>query len=362
MASLWYVSNALLAIAVPAAWVISDRQRGFPVRFGQTLAAWVAAAGVGVGGLAVAWVALAPGRAFVSWVSTYAGGAAGPVAGAYGLEWSVRGIALALARAAYGSAGALADLSAVVDWRRDGRGAPLALGAIAAFLVAAMLMAWLAGGTLRESRAQGRVLPAFVMAGVWTLAVAAFGVMWNNSDDQFYFQLAVPAGMLIALAPRSVLRSTVATAALAVIAWNGWRFLHEQVFFPRSALVATLESELQDADIVVAPGMDQASQLLYFTPFRPASRRIIVADLADRYPPSEGLRILDERIGSALTSGRRVVAIDMFDVSAERLPWRGLRGRGYGLEIVQALLRARGAVAPVRVGSFTFTDLRGGPP
>ena len=60
-----------------------------------------------------------------------------------------------------------------------------------------------------------------MIATAWLVAILGFGFFWNNSDDQFYFQMAPAFGVLAARIPARRGRAAVAFLALSLVGSSG---------------------------------------------------------------------------------------------------------------------------------------------
>jgi hypothetical protein len=322
-ATLCFASNLLL---LPAAAVVLATRRTIPAaqRRRMGLAASLAFAALVVPATALAWRAAAPDLGFAAWLTSYGGQPdGGRVVAAYGIPATTTGIGLAALRALYGSAKALVDLvPAVAGWRDGGeRGWPLVRVAVA------MLAAWALGGGRGGWRAAAPVLWLTVPA------VAVFGFLWNNSDEQFYAPLALAIGVLAACrGSRS--RPALVAGAIA-LAWNLADITVRYGLYPRSARLAELGRLVDGADLVLYPGFDELEVLLALSPAAPPSLPVTaIASLE----PAAGLERLRERARASLARGGRVVCLDLYDRPSGEPPWKFLRGVGYSPEAVRGAL------------------------
>jgi hypothetical protein len=320
----------------------------------------VTAAGAGF-----AWRVARPGRPFAAWLSSYAGGAAPPRAGlAYGLRWMADGIALSAARALYGSGSALVDLAPAVAAVRD-RGEPARAAGIglAWLLGAAALGGGLAGALARRQPADRAAL---LLQAIWWPAVLGFGLYWNNSDDQFYFQLAVAFGALAARLPawlpeRGRAARLLLGCGAAALAWNAADLAARFLLYPRAEWTAALTRELEGACLVVVPGWDDASNLLALAGGPGGEERLPLAELAVAMPAGRGLPRLAAEARRCLAAGRRVDLVEVYDSPPQAPPWRFLRQLGYERGAVERALDGTGGMvdrAPRRAGPFRVRSLR----
>ncbi|HYG61191.1 MAG TPA: hypothetical protein VEL74_01310, partial [Thermoanaerobaculia bacterium] len=192
---------------------------------------------------------------------------------------------------------------------------------------------------------------SILLAFAWLLTVLGFGLFWNNSDDQFYFQLAVAFGALAARIPRGPILALSCVGLL----WNLVDVGHRHVLYPRQERIALLEKEIRGACLVVYPGFDEASMLLALSEAGRETARLPITNLATTLPPEEGTRALADRVRGCVETGGRVVLLDLYDTPPDRNPWKFLRRLGYERSDLHAVLaglpvdKASRRVGPFRV-------------
>jgi hypothetical protein len=265
-------------------------------------------------------------------------------------------VAQAAAHAAYGAASAAVDLAPAVAAVRDenapGRAALLAL----AWLLAAVALGGGLWNALRE-RAEPRAEAVLLFQAIWWPAILAFGFYWNNSDDQFYFQLAVPFGALAARGGR--LATLLLLCGATALTWNAVDVLHRFIAYPRAEWTAALLRETDGACLIVEPGWDDASNLLTLAGSRGIPERLALTELAVAMPPQPGLARLSAAVQRCLAAGRRVDLIDLYDSPPYRFPWKFLRQLGYEPESLRRTLDPFGVdSASRRAGPFRLRSLR----
>ncbi len=356
-AALAFISNLILGAAVAAAlvvWHFLRRESRLAVR---------SASGVGLGAVLVAgpillmaWLRSQDAPAFLSWLSSYSGGRQPTrVHEAYGLIGSWRGLAESVLRAFYGTASSLVDLSPAAAAVRDRQ--PPSLGVVLgvmAFLAASAALLYGLRTALREpSNSANRGI--LLITSAWLVAILGFGFFWNNSDDQFYFQMAPAFGALAARIPLRRGRAGVFIVLSASgLLWNLVDVSAHRVFYPRRERMALLEKEVRGACLVVYPGFDEPEMLLRLSRPAKAVPQISLTYLASRYPADEGIERLRDDIERCRSAGRRVVLIDVFDTPPDRNPWKFLRRLGYDRrEIERSLERIPLERASRRLGPFT---------
>jgi hypothetical protein len=355
LAALTFISNLLIGAAVTLLLIGWQLRRREPRRAAMTAGAVGLGTALAAGlPLLLAWLRIARSSSFFGWLTRYGGGRVGErVEGAYGVVRSWAGVGESIARAGYGAASALVDLTPVAAAVRD-HAAPslrVVLGVLA-FLAAGTAMLAGLGTALRGREEADR--GALLIVAAWLAAILGFGIFWNNSDDQFYFQLA-PA--FAALSPRVTarrgrVRAIVLPLSLAGLLWNLFDVASDRVFYPRQERTALLEREVRGACLAVVPGFDEPELLLAMSPMRVG--RTSITNLAVGFPPAEGLGLLHRRIERCLDAGGRVVLIDLYDTPPERNPWKYLRRLGYDHAAVErSLADLPLESASRRVGPFT---------
>jgi hypothetical protein len=323
LAAAFFIENLLLGPALALAlW--KRPKHAAAVLLGQLATAPVFAA---------AWMASSTPYGFLDWMTRYGGGSVPTrVEAAYGMTDFFESIV----RALYGAACALVDLAPLVAAFRDQmdptvplRAAGFLAGGIAA--CCALLFA--------------RERSALLLAGIFAAAVLAFGIYWNNSDDQFYVQLAVAFGALGAR-----LRGKAVVLGMIALLWNVMDVGYRRVFYPRQERLAMIETELGKAGLIVYPGFDEMEVLLVLKPVAPT---VSMTGSSLRFPPEEGLKNLSAVILNTLREGRSVAVVDVVDVSPSRPPWKFLKRMGYDhARVVDTLDSFAMERSPERVGPF----------
>jgi hypothetical protein len=362
MATLVFASNILIALALAIA-LASHQLLGGRVK--QGLFAFAAIFGTAMavvgGGLLLGWTRAQPGTGFLAWALSYGGDAnANRLATTYGAELSPRGIAVATARSIYGAGNSILDASPLLAALRDTSvwSVPLVTRAVAALLAACfILIVAAAAWRRRHSPSDERFL--LLLCTAWTLVVVGFGALWNNSDDQFFFQLAVPFGVLSGLALTLIRRWWFTALAASVIVWNAYDVTTRLILYPRSDLVSFIDRGTSGAGLVVYPGWDETDQLLYFAKATTRDQRLSIASLAADYNSDEGMEQLRQRIAGALANGQRVDVVSIFDVPQLQNPWKFLADGGYNKDRVEHLIEQFGVESHSRtLGQITLRSIR----
>jgi hypothetical protein len=352
LAALCFLSNLLLGASLALALWGGAAPSGRAGRAGRGREARRAAAGLVAAALLVCVPELLVTAAFtggaggtggssrgLTWLSHGRLGEASALArseSGYGLERTARGVAEAATRAGYGAASALVDLQPLAGAVRDRL--PPSAGAVlggVACLAALAAMAAALGSCLR-AHAPAPQRRVGWLALCWLVPVLAFGFLWSNSDDQFYFQLAPILGLLAAVSanaagPRELRdRRWLWTAlGLAALAFNLADVGARRILYPRTERIAQLTAATTGACLVVLPGFDEAELVFKLSPAAISLDHLSITGLATRWPPERGIRRLLNRLAACHRRGQRVVFVDIFDQPLERNPWKYLRRLGY---------------------------------
>lgn len=283
----------------------------------------------------------------------------------YGIELSARGLGEALLRAGYGAASALVDLQPLAAAVRDGETPTRSalLGGLACLAAAATLLQALAGS--RRAPATAPLRHAGRLALIWGVPILGFGVLWNNSDDQFYFQLAPLFGLLAAISVLPPARRRLwLVLGLSALAFNVADVTSRRILYPRAERIAQLAAATGGACLVVVPGFDEAELVSRLLPPAQAPAVLSITDLAVRWPVTQGMVHLERRISACTHPGHggraagRVVFVDLFDTPPARNPWKYLLRLGYSHGEVLARLEPFGRASPtLRSGPFRLRSI-----
>ncbi len=378
LAALCFLSNLLLGASLALALVGGAATAG---RAGRGREARRAAAGLAAAAFLVCVPALLLTAALAGssarsliWLSHGRLGEASALArseSGYGLERTARGVAEAATRAGYGAASALVDLQPLAAAVRD-RVAPSAgavLGGVAC-LAALAAMASALGSCLR-ARAPAPWRRVGWLALCWLAPILAFGFLWSNSDDQFFFQLAPIFGLLAAVSasgavgtsaggagePRDRRRLWIALG-LAALAFNLTDIAARRILYPRTERIAQLTAATAGACLVVLPGFDEAELVFLLSPAARSLDHLSITGLATRWPPEKGIRRLLARLAACSRRGQRVVFVDIFDQPLDRNPWKYLRRLGYDhAELLRHLEPFASPTTSQRAGPFRLRTL-----
>lgn len=355
LAALFFVSNAVVgAFTLAGVSVWSSVRTDETVSFRHAGGFLLGAAGLGMAGMLAGWMAAAPGTDLWTWVTSYAGEVSlgDHVFGVEGL--APGNLAEATTRAVYGMAIAFVDVAPTVDaargqisWGMRPAVAPIAAASVGVALLYCLYRSW---------RAEGQ--PRMLAAGMtgWVVGVIAFGIVYNNSDSQYFVQIAVPAAVLVAAVPenrRSSAPDRLALLALAAsVVWNFGSAFTTQISYPRSKRLDRLGEEVRGGSLVIYPGADTVGRLLHLLPDTLYEQRLSMMTWSDRYR-DDGLDALADSIRRVLARGGDLRIVGVYDAPDERQPWSILARRGYTPAKVTGLF-AEYSAAPLDSTGYGF--------
>jgi hypothetical protein len=301
---------------------------------------------------------------FLSWLRAYGGGADSQIAEGYGVDFGLTAMGTALVRTGYGAAMAIVDLSPVATWFRGGEIDGIRIGSrlFAAAMGAATLLILIVGGLRNSLLRSAQRVEILLLIAAWVAPVLLFGFLWDNSDDKFYFQLAIPLAIGWGTMDWWWTKKWWPMIVLACVPllFNAFDVMDRYVLYDREGKVGALTQAYAAADLVIIPGYEDVDKLSYFVPVWEERRRSITW-FADRYAPEVGLRELKGMLSEARESCQRVVVVDIMARGPTGNPWTFLGGEeGYGLRNIQRIVAAElpGLEVYKRAG-FTFATWPG---
>lgn len=346
LATLFYISDVLIVVAGVAALAWTAQRRAGGTMAAKTIAmAAVGGAVVTVPVFGGTWYFTRSPLSFLKWMTSYGGGnVATHGAAGYGVHGSIRDLASATIRAIYGAMSAFVDLSTAVDAVRRHAPVnvilPLALAAFVGGLITLIAVrCWSRSPELR---------PMILLATAWTAAVVVFGIAWNNADDQFYFQLAVPVGMIAATA---TLVRTSNVALLALCAYNLATVALPYIRYPRERYQTEIVHAMATADLTIYPGSDEVERLIVSYDGGHREGAIPVTRVASQQKPADGVRLLQDTVRSTLAHCGRVLLLGVVDGPDDVNPWKYLGSIGYARPAIErAVTSLSDTSGPSRVG------------
>lgn len=355
-AVLAYISNALIVTGVLVALAfIADR------RIRRTLySSLIYVGGLSLLSFALVWVIAGRQTSLVSWLTSYAGEqSTSHVVAEYGIRWSIAGFVSAGMRSVFGLLSSVVDLTPVSGFVRRGTGSlAVALMFLLACVVAIGLLAFAAQKAWRSRTKQSLgVLLCVLGMGV---PILAFGAFWNNSDDQFYFQIAPALACVAIVGLRETPRLGLSLALISIpFGVNTYDLAANYVSYPRAELLTRLGGALGGATLIIAPGMDEVSHLIYYLP-EAQGRVVFVSALADRLNPEEGLRVLRDTVDAVILGGGIVASVNIGSAGPSQQPWPMLSTLGYEWSAVAELMHSHTTTRRIRVSGTISVELLSG--
>jgi hypothetical protein len=307
---------------------------------------------------------------FLAWMLAY-GGENSATGQLYGLVMTAKGVLMSGARLVlntftnFVSIGTLGTVLKSVAF-----GAPLeirpqtlrwVLGVVMLLAVMAVVVV-LAWWTLRRWRS----LALARVAVVWLAAYYAFNFFWDDSSDQFWFQMLPVLWLLLALyaiepaaggAPRRFAPLLVAVFAPGLLLLNTWAEVAPKALQDVAQYQREHHALLRDGDLEIIPGWDDTRWIaLPDDGPRVTQVNLMTAAMKPAGDP-EHIATLMDRIQRHLDAGGRVFVVRVFDRDDDPTPWDQLRKLGWPRErLQQELARFKPREAAV-IGDVVFREL-----
>jgi hypothetical protein len=365
VATLITINTVLLGVTI-AIYLLLTRQTWREKLLGVV---WLGAAAVlvVVPALIIAYATTSVDVDFFTWMFAYQGNETNPTNALYGLDPSLKGVALSAGRLVFttftnvvsvGSLGAVlksliygAPLEIQLHPVRVATGAALFLAMIATCCVLAI---WI----VRNFRAQ-RVLQVVV---AWAAAYYIFNFLWDDSSDQFWFQILPVFWLAVALflsrssTRASAILPTVTLAALAV--FNTVQEAAPKAFADVRAYTARHAELLREGDLELITGWDDFRWIAPDATF-PRFTQINLMNAALWVDADDPRHIskLGDMVQAHLESGGRVIISRVYDLDDDPRPWDQLRKLGWPRERIQQELSRFEARPLATIGGVVFREL-----
>jgi hypothetical protein len=349
--------------------------RGVREKLGLLCAFGAAAAAVMVPVFLAGYFFSAADSNFITWMVAYQGTEDNPSNNLYGIVLSAKGIALSLGRLAFNtfanvtSFGALGTVLKSVAF---GDPLEMQLNLPQVILGAALLIVTVVGLTLLAywMLRKLRVEPVVQLGLAWIVAYYAFNFFWDDSSDQFWFQILPPLWLLLALCvsqmhdnPLSTQAARRARMALPVLV-GALLILNTNMEVAPKALVDVEEltrrhrNLVQGGDLELIPGRDGFRWIAADASF-PAIEQVNLmnAALAPREDPQH-ISQLAARVERHLAAGGRVIVARVYQRDKEPGPWDNLRKLGWPRERIQQEFSRLQVRELEEIGGVTFHELR----
>jgi hypothetical protein len=201
---------------------------------------------------------------------------------------------------------------------------------IAAVLLIAGLLVLVWRDRLRWTRLEQRVL---LVCATLVAAFAAFGIVWNSGEEEFWFQttLGLAPALAIATGQEGQAGRRVAWAGVfLVLAVNNLvTFALPRRNFPYQQYVNEVLAETTEKDFIIHEGSDEVSSVLFGARRERTVRAISLTGLLEQngYRVEAALDRLRASIANTRRRGGRVVIIGVLEPALGRHPWTFLEER-----------------------------------
>jgi hypothetical protein len=360
VATMIMFSNVFLVAGLSLIAGLSHRE-GKTFNTANVLRLCAAAAAVGLPAFIIGHLASDTNDPFFRWLTSYQGDSGAATNTLYGMEWTPKGIAISLARAAFTLVPAIAiemagmgtAIRAIIS-REPLEFVPETWKLLLAFSltpIVAGVMLWLFGWAARRL-----TFDRFAQLSlVWIGAFVTFNVLWSSSEPHFWIQVVpVPWLMLLVylgLAARISdepadqkrwwRRPIAWVAALSVAALlivNTVQSAIPVAWVDVETRQAHHTSLLRDGDLEIVPGWD-AYGLMESNSEGPQVDRLALMNMALEKPDSpRHISRLPALVADRFSRGNRVIAARLYDKDHDVNPWVGLARLGWPRTRIQALL------------------------
>jgi hypothetical protein len=369
------VNNCLLLFSSGLAVTFIQRQgRGW--RPGRV--AWVGGAAflVIVPIFGVAYVLSGTEESLLAWLLSYQGQRQNPLGALYGLEQNLRGIVVGSSRLVYsllhnfidsGDLGAILKsrltsqpLEFSPDWTLALMGGVLLLATI---VLLGALAFWVARFGIKRSVVQYGV--------VWVAAYLLFNLFWNNSDDQFWFQL-LPVIWIWLIISLGGIDEKTHSAAPAIRKWPHLATAILGAYFSLLMVTNTMmvvapvtfvdlkskrdahQHLIRAGDLEIIPGWDDLSAWLVPEGEIPLFKRKTLMEIALKGEMGR----LPKMIERHLLGGGRVIIPRLWDLDHVARPWDELAALGWSRSKIKGLLRGFRTRELGSIGDVVFREVQ----
>jgi len=353
-------NNVLLVIALGLFVGIPRRDR-VSWSYRNSARLWGVAAIVGFPIFIFGYVASESADGFFRWALSYQGESGSSLNELYGIEWTWKGVAVSLARAAFNlfSASTIETAGLGTAVKAILLREPLEFIPETEKLLLALTLTPIVAGTLivlliwgvRRVRQDRLIQFGFT----WIGAYVAFNTLWNFGGDLFWFQI-LPVIWILLLAyfgamdgpssesrqehwgrKRWKLHVLIATVP-ALLVVNTLQTVAPVSLVDLDARSAEHQALLRDGDVEIIPGWDGYGWM-QLDPGGPRVERISLMDMALQVRTSDRhIQKLPYIVADQLARGRRIIIARLYDRDYGLNPWYGLSRLGWPRSRIQALL------------------------
>lgn len=370
------INNGALLIFLAIALLLSRRLPwSFRLRNVGLLAAGAAA--VGFPAFISAYILSDAGVSFTQWLTAYQGDADNPIAGLYGIELTPVGVLISLSRLGFNFFANFAEfgpLGTVLKAAVFGEPLEMRVSWLETVLgiVCVALIASASVGFLNWLLRGGKRLPIARFGIAWIFGFCVFNFYWNDSSDQFWFQLLPVLWLLLlfylgaatSVAGNGNVRKTGALVVMlvavpALLVLNTTLAIGGRVFVDMERYQAQHRRIIDVGDLEVIPGWDELRWLAPTDAFPDYDQLTLMDLVTDKTADGEPLiETLPDLVHARLAAGRRVFVARLYDLDESPRPWDHLRELDWPRERIQGLLSAFEAHEVQTIGGVTIRELR----
>ena len=310
--------------------------------------------------LGTAYAVIAPGKPFLTWLTSYGANATSKEVGFGGLNWLTIGRALS---AVIKNFPFTSDIGPVVKAAIFGSSPPPISKAVMFFNVLTFLgIAWI---LLRVWYAQISSWPHLVKAErniVLAMASAVsgyflFGLIWNTSEEEFWFQITAPVVILIAIfwqhrGHNRVDAATIVLAMCLVVTNTVVTFALPRHAYPYTRYVQELSFALGPQDLLIHDGSEPIQGLVYGMKLKESPHAINLSTAFDKhnYDIQKTFEFIKADIQLTRKRGGRVYIFDIFALQSTSHPWSLFRERfGISKQEVISFFESQGTYRQLQV-------------
>ena len=284
---------------------------------------------------------------FVEWMSSYQGEGGNPLSNLYGVTWTVVGVLNSMARLGFNFFANFIDLGGIgtvlqswvfgqdLEFRPDIFQVVQGTILFAVLLVAIGYIAFWISQRLRKYK----ILKLIV---VWIVAYLAFNFLWNDSSDQFWFQI-LPALWLAIMfylnenkTGNKCKKCDVILAVFVsfVLIQNTTQAIIPKAFIDTQALGEQHEALIKEYALEIIPGWDGIRWL----GLQKEVTGIEQVTLMDVGLSKDGAESLTDKIDGHLEQGGRVIVARLYDLDENPRPWVQLKKLGMSRKQIKKTL------------------------
>jgi hypothetical protein len=304
--------------------------------------------------LGLAYILSAPEKKFLSWLTSYGSNASAQEVGFGGLNLLTLGRALSAVIKNFVFS---MDLGPMVKALALGISRPpVSSGVFVLNVLTFFAISWVLFRVTSWAIVSWRALPKdersillIMVAAV--LGYFAFGLIWNSSEEEFWFQITAPIVLTIAIfmSHRPSWRldnGLMAIAMIFVIANTLLTFALPRHAYPYRAYVADLSTTLGTHNLLIHDGSEPINGLVFGVKSKLPARTISITSALDRHGYDLGKTMASIGLDIQYTRDRggTVYVMDIFSPHSTNHPWTLLRERfGIQKEDITSFLKSQGS-------------------